>query len=210
MCSLEEEEEETHQEDRSLEVSYSHSRLSKTLSEILSDKSALGYFIQFMESRGCLAIIKFWMEVECICGPYNAIEDIETSTENLGDQNDNRSEHEASSYEVEEYGAEQSRNKLCRNEAVNSNELRSNCNEPKTSNVGELSSGREKHPVSTIKQDALRIYRKYIASDLLPVNSISNEVKAEIEESLTCKNVEPLINCLSSAQKIVYKVLEDE
>ncbi|KAK7870728.1 hypothetical protein R5R35_009880 [Gryllus longicercus] len=42
----------------------SKSRLSKTLSEVLCDKGALGYFIQYLEARDSIALIKFWLDVE--------------------------------------------------------------------------------------------------------------------------------------------------
>jgi hypothetical protein len=42
----------------------SHSRLSKTLEEVLADKGAVGYFIQFLEARGGFSLIKFWLDVE--------------------------------------------------------------------------------------------------------------------------------------------------
>ena len=40
------------------------SRLSKTLEEVLADKGAVGYFIQFLEAHGGLSVIKFWLDVE--------------------------------------------------------------------------------------------------------------------------------------------------
>lgn len=41
-----------------------HSRLSKTLAEVLADKGALGYFIQYLEARDGFSLIKFWLDVE--------------------------------------------------------------------------------------------------------------------------------------------------
>ena len=40
------------------------SRLSKTLCEVLHDKDALPYFIQYMASKGGEQIIKFWLDAE--------------------------------------------------------------------------------------------------------------------------------------------------
>lgn len=40
------------------------------LPRVLADKSALGYFIQFMETRGDGAIIKFYLDVECFFSVY--------------------------------------------------------------------------------------------------------------------------------------------
>ncbi|KDR13154.1 hypothetical protein L798_11338, partial [Zootermopsis nevadensis] len=41
-----------------------HSRLSKTLAEVLADKGALSYFIQYLEARDGFSLIKFWLDVE--------------------------------------------------------------------------------------------------------------------------------------------------
>ncbi|KAK5644692.1 hypothetical protein RI129_005992 [Pyrocoelia pectoralis] len=41
-----------------------HSRLSKTLEEVLDDKSALGYFAQYLETRNVLPLIHCWMDIE--------------------------------------------------------------------------------------------------------------------------------------------------
>lgn len=43
---------------------FTSSRLSKTLQEILHDKDALPYFIQYMQSRNAGHIIKFWLDAE--------------------------------------------------------------------------------------------------------------------------------------------------
>jgi hypothetical protein len=42
----------------------SNSRLSKTLEEVLADKGALGYFIQYLEARGVFSLIKLWLDIE--------------------------------------------------------------------------------------------------------------------------------------------------
>lgn len=41
-----------------------NSRLSKTLEEVLADKGALGYFIQYLEARGVFSHIKLWLDIE--------------------------------------------------------------------------------------------------------------------------------------------------
>lgn len=50
--------------DTDTEYSKERSRLSKTLSEVLADKSALGYFVQYLESRNALHYVKCWLDVE--------------------------------------------------------------------------------------------------------------------------------------------------
>ena len=38
--------------------------LSKTLEQVLTDQNAIGYFVQYLEARDALNLIKFWMDVE--------------------------------------------------------------------------------------------------------------------------------------------------
>ncbi|KAF5307955.1 hypothetical protein FQR65_LT06522 [Abscondita terminalis] len=46
------------------EMAKQHSRLSKTLDEVLDDKSALGYFAQYLEVRNALSYLHCWMDIE--------------------------------------------------------------------------------------------------------------------------------------------------
>ncbi|XP_064647696.1 A-kinase anchor protein 10, mitochondrial-like isoform X2 [Lineus longissimus] len=46
------------------DVMKTKSRLSKTLHEVLHDRDALAYFIQYMNSRGGGHLIKFWLDAE--------------------------------------------------------------------------------------------------------------------------------------------------
>lgn len=197
-CSLEEEEEETHECNVMDDRMYSCSRLSKTLKEVLADKGALGYFIQFMDRRGSLALIKFWMEVECTCGP-SAIND-DTSLCPDAEKCKLRSDSL-----LNQHLPQYDQNKLSL-DVVNSNKSESNVNQVITS--GRRESLRQ--PVSTIKQDAFRIYKKYIANDSLLANGITDQVKNDIEKSVQCDNIQPLISCLKTVQASVYKMLEDE
>lgn len=82
LCSFEEEEESEELNNKNSQINSFRSRLSKTLPEILADKSALGYFIQFMDSRKEIALIKFWLEVECLCGAYSNQESLINSDDN--------------------------------------------------------------------------------------------------------------------------------
>ncbi|KAB0794362.1 hypothetical protein PPYR_11201 [Photinus pyralis] len=47
-----------------VEATKQHSRLSKTLEEVLDDKSALGHFAQYLETRNVLSLIHCWMDIE--------------------------------------------------------------------------------------------------------------------------------------------------
>ncbi|XP_043272093.1 A-kinase anchor protein 10, mitochondrial isoform X2 [Venturia canescens] len=177
---------------------YFCSRLSKTLGEILADKGALGYFIQFMDRRGSLALIKFWMEVECTCGP--CVTD-DNTTLYPDSKNYKLRSTELLNKDFSQFGQDQ-----FNVDVVNSNETDPNVNQV-MKNSRRISL---RQPVSTIKQDAFRIYNKYITNDSSLANGISDQVKDDIEKSLKCDNIQPLISCLKTVQASVYKTLEDE
>lgn len=224
--SLEEAEEDDQFDEESTEISSFRSSLSKTLPEILADKSALGYFIQFMDSRGCVSLIKFWLEVECLCGACSETESLKSHNGRLDDMssdfnsfsstgNDDHLYCDASVGSVENGDNEELvLDKIVHNTGVKSNAglPKNNCvitdNEAAGSNCNFQNDCRRAS--STVIQDALRIYKKYVANDVLGPNLLSEELKAEMKDILSCENAEPLLRCLSLAQKIIYKILEDE
>ncbi|CAK9808571.1 A-kinase anchor protein 10, mitochondrial [Anthophora plagiata] len=222
LCSLEEEEEDEILNGEAKETCSFNSQLSKTLPQILADKGALGYFIQFMEVRSCLALIKFWLEVECLCSSFNVfetkMENVEclNCTENMNrlsntiDNNENF-HCDVTQNNINDHECE---NRLF-NEYVNSNNEKSNCNDmPKTSQT--ISRTRQSNhnckrkDMTTIKQDALRIYKRYIAKDTLGINQIPEDLKLKMDKVLTCENIEPMLQCLSAVQEIVYQIIENE
>ncbi|XP_058791603.1 A-kinase anchor protein 10, mitochondrial [Phymastichus coffea] len=233
LCSFEEEEEDDVLEDAKHQFNNFRSQLSKTLPEILADKGALGYFIQFMEWRKETALIKFWLELECLCGAYttigalnikdessknsrelinsklntegidncacsiisNSINDLELDTSSL-DCNVNSSVHSLPSLST-----------------VNKN--KSNSNPPKNSSIinSEYKRNckfREYKDSSLLQQDAIRIYKKYLAKDTLGTNRIIEELKQNIKKSAMTEDTEITLKYLTEAQKIVYDILEKE
>ncbi|XP_015603187.1 A-kinase anchor protein 10, mitochondrial [Cephus cinctus] len=227
LCSLEEEEESNLHNEHKTDISSFRSRLSKTLPEILADKGALGYFIQFLESRGCIGLIKLWLEVECLQGATSTPESLEE--EKLPDVSDHRVDEFNSLSSSSDnndspncsivaknsnyHDSDQLSNDLC----VHSNEVKSNCNHmPKTSQPVRRArqsnriSGSNRCKATTTGQDALRIYKKYIVKGVLGANHIQEELRSEMEEAFSTNNVERILKCLSVVQRIVYKIIEDE
>lgn len=94
------------------------------------------------------------------------------------------------------------------------NEIKSNYIPPKNNPI--VNSERKRNckfgkcKGSSLNQDAMRIYRKYLAKDILKTVCISEELKADIEKAVVNENPEFILKYLSEAQKIIYKVLEDE
>ncbi|XP_076657629.1 A-kinase anchoring protein pkaap isoform X2 [Halictus rubicundus] len=162
-CSLEEEEED--QTFNGEDTWSFSSQLSKTLPQILADKGALGYFIQFMETRNCLALIKFWLEVECLCSSFNIQE---TRMENVGSidytTNDNRLSGTV----------DDNKNFHCQVTQNNGDEVDNTL------------------------------------FNTLGINQIPENLKTEMEKALACENIEPMLQCLSAVQEIVYNILENE
>ncbi|KAL6255972.1 hypothetical protein P5V15_013209 [Pogonomyrmex californicus] len=217
LCNLEEEEEEEICSNDSKEARVFTSRLSKALPEVLTDKSALGYFIQFMDTRKHIALIKFWLEVECLCsasgiqpeervGPSNQklVDALPTSL----DDNENFSCDVLASGVDTKTSSEMTFDEKA--DDATSNDM------PKTSQAiskmrqSNHDCGGRKHDVTTTKQDALRIYKKYILKETLGINQISEELKLDMEKAVVQENIEPILRCLSAIQSIVYDVLENE
>lgn len=223
LCSLEEEEEEDEIVNGELKETCSfNSQLSKTLPQILADKGALGYFIQFMETRNSLALIKFWLEVECLCSSFDVSEikmrnvecaDCVESTNKLSNSIDSNENFHC---DVTDGNVNDCKRKEALFvEYVNSNDTESKCNDiPKTSRavsgVRQSSHGRVNKGLTTITQDVLKIYKRYIAKDTLGTNQVPEDLKGRMKAVLTCDSIEPMLQCLSAVQKIVYQILENE
>lgn len=221
LCNLEEEEEEEILNNDTKEAYSFSSRLSKTLPEVLMDKNALGYFIQFMDTRKHIALIKFWLEVECLCSASNMSgEDAEKATHsnqkdlsetlpNSLDDNKNFSCNVFSNVDI------QTSSEIPFDE--NNDNVTSLLNGmPKTSQTiskarqSNHDCGSKRHDMTTTRQDALRIYKKYILKEALGINQISEELKLEMKKTDMQENNEPILQCLSAIKSIVYDILEKE
>jgi A-kinase anchor protein 10 len=224
LCSLEEEEEEEILNNNAKEAYTFCSRLSKTLPEVLMDKSALGYFIQFMDTRKHVALIKFWLEAECLCSAsgmsdttdkarYSNQKELLDALPTSLDDNENLScnilannvDIRTSSEIQFDENADNSCNTIS---ASNSMPKTSQAiNETRQSNHD---CGGKRHDMTTTKQDALRIYKKYILKEALGINQIPEELRLKMEKAIVQKNIEPILWCLSAVQSIVYDTLENE
>ena len=56
----------------------------------------------------------------------------------------------------------------------------------------------------------MRVYRKYLAKDTLGSNRIPEELKTDVEKAVMSEDADLILKYLSNAQKIVYKVVEEE
>ncbi|XP_012541175.1 A-kinase anchor protein 10, mitochondrial [Monomorium pharaonis] len=203
------------------------SRLSKALPEVLKDKSALGYFIQFMDRRKHVALIKFWLEVECLCSASGIPEDAQRVRQSNQkeildalpaslDDNENFNcdsmlascdvDTQTQSSEIPSFD-ERASDAMSNGMPKTSHQVVS---ETRQSNHDCGSRRQSNNVTTTIRQDALRIYRKYILKEALGINQISEELKLDMEKAIVQENIEPILQCLSAVQSIVYDILENE
>lgn len=218
---LEETEENNINNVEATEICSFNSSLSKSLPEILAEKSALAYFIQYMDSKNSVNLIKFWLEIECLCGAsaFNNDNELQNNC------NINNEHLHSISNEINEFNnsrllssnSETNDNLILDTTNSYDNVTKLNAKEPKNSMIiaenksnyyDENNSCRS--TASTVRQDAQKIYKKYIAKELLDTNLFSDELLMEMKEMIECENAEPLLACLSLAQKCVYKTLEEE
>ncbi|XP_076166386.1 A-kinase anchoring protein pkaap isoform X2 [Ptiloglossa arizonensis] len=175
-----------------------------------------------METRNCIALIKFWLEVECLCSSIDVqavkrkIVESSSCTENSNRLSDSVDDNENFHCEVTQDTKNYCETKnILFNEYVNSNDTKSNYNDmPKTSQtisrMRQSNYNCKRRDMTTTKQDALRIYKKYITKGALGINQIPENLKIEMEKAFTCEDIEPMLQCLSAVQIIVYKILENE
>lgn len=193
MSNLDETKEEEICSNEMINICNFRSRLSKTLPQILADQNALGYFIQYMDSKDCIALIKFWLEVECLC---------RASTDQMIENKSQINLNETL------FCKGQSEN--ITNGCMSDNTEKFNYDKPKSKSISDEDFSNIDKQVSNTRQDAIRIYKKYIASNALGPNRIPSELKSEIGNDFVCQSIESMLKILSAVQQIVYRVLEEE
>ncbi|XP_044732205.1 A-kinase anchor protein 10, mitochondrial [Chrysoperla carnea] len=197
-----------------------NSRLSKTLLEVLNDKGALSYFIQYLDTRGALNYVKFWLDVESfrsslqnsdisfkICLTRDELETPRpipsVSHDSLSVSTDCDS-FTADSGSLFEY-------------SYNINNVSSieSPNEPNNFNVTPSQCDNLDFKLSTNKMklhqdiiaDATRIYKKYIATDASHSIRCPEDMRQRIVENLcvclTC-------DCFDKAQQFVFHIMEND
>ncbi|XP_011493847.1 PREDICTED: A-kinase anchor protein 10, mitochondrial [Ceratosolen solmsi marchali] len=231
LCSFEAEEEDYKFENGKTQINTFCSRLSKSLPEILTDKSALDYFIQFMDAKKEVTLIKFWLEIECLYNVYCTPESLENKNDVIRDYKElinytNNSENidncacsiistSISDFEIDALSLDSSVNSTEQGLALQSptNETKSNSNLPKMCPIVNDNCKRNlkfgECKASSLYQDLLRIYRKYLAKGMHELNYITAELKVSIESVIIDENVKLLLQYLTDAQKIVYTLLEN-
>ncbi|KAJ8681225.1 hypothetical protein QAD02_017012 [Eretmocerus hayati] len=231
LCSLQEEEEDDAFEDGKSRLNTSCLHPSKRLPEILSNKSALGYFMQFMDAQKEVSLVKFWLDVESLRGAHSSpkchsnsnvnkkLDELTESALDLSSTNNCACSIISTSVSGSEIDAEPLDNNVNNNRVDESLEspvmhTRSNLNQPKISALLNNETGKvgglEKHRKgSSFFGDVLCVYQKYVADDSLGLNCIPPELRVNIDNAVTTRNTELILDNLYEAQKVIYNILEN-
>ncbi|KAJ8974663.1 hypothetical protein NQ317_011980 [Molorchus minor] len=203
------------------ELSKEISRLSKTLQDILSDKGALGYFIQYMESRNASPYILCWLDIETFKSDLNQIiEGVKKEFILLPNNQTDHDTHDSLSVstDCDSYTADSS--SLCDFSTATLSEVRTShevngCDKDNSDNsiklksVCEDLSVTEKKNGPSIVENALIIFKRYIAQEAQCSIKCPEELRKEIMENI-CNTEKVISGCFDSVQNYVFTVMENE
>lgn len=220
------------------------SRLSKTVSEVLSDKSALAYFVQYLETRSGVPYIQCWLDINSFqtalqtCGH---LKKDDSNSNHLSPLPSTKVEHDSLSVstDCDSYTADS--NSLCEYSASTISEPKSHpdtkpsvkhektrvelSNNTCDSNTSDISPKNNscKNDVKSIctdndkskilqefTDDALSIFKKYIALEAPEAIKCPEEIRKEVIENICTTDKLLSSNCFEKVQKYVYQVLDKE
>lgn len=163
-----------------------------SLAEVIADKGALGYFIQYLEARLAGALIRFYLDVECFRSA--AHEDARASRapeRQTGVKHKNNSSSDCDSLHSPSF----------HNEIENAISVKAKENDSPVDN--------DVYESANAQSDAMRIFEKYLGLNApLPV-PIDEDIRNSAALTL-CRQgfLDP--ECFSPAQNVCYDVMEDE
>lgn len=164
----------------------SRSRLSMSLAEVIADKGALGYFIQYLEARSSGALIRFYLDVECFRSAAHEdaratrINEEKTHAGSVCDKL-----HSSSCSEFDK------------------NEIPSNTKENCMQTDSDIQES------ASVHCDAVRIFEKYVGLNAsLPI-PIDEDIRNSVALAL-CRQGSLDPECFTLAQRVCYEVMEEE
>ena len=191
------------------------SRLSKTTKEVLHDPPALAYFIQYLEARDAVQLVKFWLDVEGFKSSAAAVISTPFVPDKVGSCPQTELDLQVKESEI-----------LPQSDSFDSGLGRQDLDleaDLATEDEVEDKSGKHvssivEHPtqeisraaqiVKTRTEDAVKIYRRYIAPDSSRPLHLPTEFKKEIVERICAESGQVTADCFNNAQDKVVEVLE--
>ena len=189
------------------------SRLSKTIREVLHDHSALGYLAQYLEARDAALLVRFWLDVESF---RRSASTVITSSyvppaldrQRLGGGAE--LPEAADCYARAESACPDAVGLPDTSASTDSSDsgldTRSKGLEPSSSPPA----GRAEQLLQTRAEDAVKIYRRYIAPECQRPVHITTDSKRVIVETTRCEGGQVAADCFDSAQELVVATLETE
>lgn len=167
------------------------SRLSMSLAEVIADKGALGYYIQYLEARSLGALIRFYLDVDCFRSA--ALEDARATRahEHL------TTELKANSTtDCDNFRSSSVCNQIDHEISVNTKDK-------------DLQTDTEINESASVRNDAVRIFEKYLGLNApLPV-PVEEDVRNSVALAL-CREGDLDPECFSTAQNACYEIMEEE
>ena len=195
------------------------SRLSKTTKEVLHDPPALAYFIQYLEARDAVQLVKFWLDVEGFKSSAAAVISTPFVPDTVGACPQNQNELDRQVRETEVLPQSDSFDSGLGRQDLDLEADLGTEDEVEDKSVNDISSIVE-HPtqeisraaqiVKTRTEDAVKIYRRYIAPDSSRPLHLPTEFKKEIVERICAESGQVTADCFNNAQDKVVEVLESE
>ncbi|CAO1330263.1 unnamed protein product [Diamesa serratosioi] len=209
------------------QTSYKHTRLHRNLVDILNDKSTLSYFVQFLESKNGLSLIKFWLDLESI----RTI----TSSDSISTATSNRIESQNKETQVNNCITTIDETDRAKIETTEIEKMTQSLTDDEKSKICEKTRKKDDDDVvveseikikrfqpTNILEDALRIYRKYLVTDStlyieMPATILSNLSLAlcgnGVDNNCNLENDESRAifwQAFDEAQKHVIEIMEKE
>ena len=177
------------------------------MQEVLHDPPALAYFIQYLEARDAVQLVKFWLDVESfrssaaavISSPLVSASSGQDQQEplNISMMESQIPEHVHQATESFDSGLEP--------------ELELSPSSPSSSSqLNSSMISRAERLLKTRTEDAVDIYRRYIAPDCSRPLHLPTEFKAEIVERICAETGQVSADCFTAAQEKVVEILELE
>lgn len=183
----------------------SRPKLSKYLSDILNERGCLCYFVQYLEAKNALPLIKFWIDAESyrsaaelLCGRNGVL----SNSKSLAfDTNTNELSPEESSRELK---------RSVSSEGYDSLSFKSQSNESidrLSEKPEEIDESKNNKLQSSLVADAIRIYRKYLVTSSQFFVDVPATIQSTISLAL-CNNSEITPTLFVEAQRYAFDMLE--
>lgn len=184
------------------------SKLSKSLPEVLSDKAALGYFSQFMESRSASSYILCWLDIDSFKS------DILLKETPVNFSPVPKCDHDSLSVSTDCDSLTADTNSLCDfSLSVTQSSLEVCCDRDLSDTSPKLKqsvSSEIKSSTHHMTDNALVIFKKYIAQEAVSNIKCPDHIRNEIIENVCDPHKILNGDCFDKIQKILFEIMEKD